>query len=490
MLNSIYYLAALGLFMALSLLAPMLIAVFSGEPGIALRLGLHLILGSFFCIAILLSISGRQRRNSRIGGFIIAVLIWVVTPFYVAVPMADIGGLDYMDAVFETISALTTTGASVIKDIERLPHALVFWRSQVQWTGGLLTLLTVLLLLAPTGVGGIPLNHASSVSGAVLWANHEKTLDSIITITRIYLATTASCFIVLVLLGEDPFHAVTLAMMALSTGGFLPENGSLQSFVGQPATFALAVFLIIGATSIFWQRMIMTWNVRALLKHRESYGIIVLTLILSIVIALLLFRAAGSAAVLSPGSAIIEGVFNAASLVSTNGVETREGVFALLPITLVVFVVIVGGGAFSTAGGLKHFRVGGMIVQSVREIHRLIYPHAIRSTRFEAQSYDSHLLKAIWSYFTVAIAVMAVGMVLLNYSGMSFDASFMASIAAFSNAGPVYNTAWAVQGDPGWPAYADLASMAKVALMMLMILGRIEVLVVLGAFNLKYWTGR
>jgi trk system potassium uptake protein TrkH len=404
--------------------------------------------------------------------------------------MADIGGLDYLDAVFETVSGLTTTGASVIKDVERLPLALVFWRSQIQWIGGLLTLLTILLLLAPTGIGGIPLNHASSLSRAVLWSDHGKTLDSIIAITRVYLATTTACFIALVLMGERPFHAITLAMMALSPGGLLPENGSLLSFIGQPATFVLALFLIVGATSIFWQRMVLSWNIRALLKHRESYGIIILTLILSVVIASLLFRAAGSADVLSPGAAFIEGIFNAASLVSTNGVETREGVFALLPIALVIFIVIVGGGAFSTAGGLKHYRIGGMIAQSMYEIRRLIYPSAIRSTQFETQSYDNTLLRAIWSYFTVAIMVMAAGLVLLNSTGISFNAAFMATIAAFSNSGPIYNPAWAVQGDPGWPVYADLTSFSKIVLMNLMILGRIEVLVVLGAFNLKYWANR
>ncbi len=490
MLNSIYYLAALGLFMALSLIAPMLVAVFAGEPDVALRLGQHLIMGAFFCIAVLFSVSGRRQRGSRISGFVITVLIWVVLPFYAAIPLADISALSYWDAVFETVSGLTTTGASVIKDLGSLPRALVFWRSQVQWTGGLLTLLTVLMLLAPTGVGGIPLNHASSVLRAGLWTNHEKNVYSIATITRVYLATTAACFILLVLVGESPFNAMTLSMMALSTGGLLPESGPLQGFVSQPATIILAIFLIIGATSIFWQRMIVSRNLRGLARHRESYSIILLVLVLALIIASLLFKAAGSSSVLSPGSAIVEGLFNAASLVSTSGVETREGVYALLPITLVVFVVIVGGGAFSTAGGLKHFRIGAMAVQSAREINRLIYPHAIRSTRFEEHAYDSDLLRAVWSYFTVAIMVIALGVIVLNSTGLSFEAAFTATVAAFSNAGPVYNQAWAAQGDTGWPIYADLTFVAKSSLMVLMVLGRIEVLVVLGAFNLKYWLRR
>ncbi len=490
MLNSLYYLAALGLFMALSLIAPMLVAMFSGDFDITVRLGQYLILGSFFCIAVLFSLSGRRRSDTQIGGYIIAVLMWTVIPFYAAVPLADVGGLGYFNAVFETISGLTTTGATVIRDIESLPRALILWRSQVQWIGGLLTLVTVLLLLAPSGIGGLPPNHASLISRAAAWTDRGRTFLSVMTITRVYLATTSACFVALVLVGEPPFKALNLAMMALSTGGFLPQNGSLLSFVSQPAILVLAVFLIIGATSIFWQAMVLNWQTNRMMRHRESYSIILSSIILAIVISSLLYQAAGSSEVLSLGAALIEGMFNAASLVSSNGIETREGVFALLPITLVIIIILIGGGIFSTAGGMKHYRIGGMIVQSLSEIRRLLYPHAINSARFGSQVYESGLLRAIWGYFTVAIISLSTFTILLNLSGMDFNASLMSAVASFSNAGPVYNSAWAVQGDIGWPAYADLGAAPKLMLMCLMILGRLEVLAVLAVLNVKYWLKR
>ena len=490
MLNGIFYLAALGLFLALSLIVPMIIGIFAGEFTVAVRLGQYLILGSFFCIAVLFSLSGRKRRPTQTGSYVVAVMMWVIAPFYVAFPMADISGLGYLDSVFETISAITTTGATVVRDIESLPRSLIFWRSQVQWTGGLLTLLTVLLFLAPSGIGGLPQIHSSLISRAGAWTDRGKTFLSVLTITRVYLATTAACFIALILVGEQPFNAVTLSMMALSTGGLLPENGSLQSIVSQPATLVLAIFLIIGATSVFWQQMILNWQVRSLIRHRESYSIIVGSLVLGLIIAALLFRAAGSADVLSPLSALFEGLFNAASLISTNGIETREGVFALLPEALVIFVLIIGGGTFSTAGGLKHYRIGGMIVLSLLELRRLIYPHAIGSEKFGSQAYNSNMLQAIWSYFTVSVIALAFFTFALNATGITFNAALMAAVAAFSNAGPVYNPAWAAQGDTAWPLYADLTDWAKIWLMILMILGRLEILALLAVLNLKYWIRR
>lgn len=490
MASAIYYLAALGLFMASSLIAPVLIAVFASEFDVALRLMLYLALGVFLFVAILFSLRGRHRQENRITGYLIAVLIWVVTPIYAAVPLADIAGMSFLDAVFETVSGLTTTGASVIRDVEQLPKALIFWRSQVQWTGGLLTLLTVLLLLAPSGIGGLPANHASSILHLSAWTSRSKTLISVIVITRVYLATTAACFVALVIVGEQPFVAITLSMMALSTGGLLPQSGDLLSMVGQAATVILALFLVVGATSIFWQRMVLTWQVRELVRHRESYAIILVCLVLALVIASLLYAAAGSSDVLSPSAAMIEGMFNAASLISTNGVETREGVFALLPVILVVFLVIIGGGTFSTSGGMKYYRMGGMLGQSLREIRRLIYPNAVSSSRIGSQAYSPELLVAIWSYFTVAILSLAFFTVFLNLAGLQFNAALMATVAAFSNVGPLYNSTWVALGDPAWPAYADMAVSAKIALMILMILGRLEILVVLGVFNIKYWMRR
>ncbi len=490
MLNGVYYLAALGLFLALSLIAPMLVGLFAGEFDVVVRLGQYLVLGSFFCISVLFSLTGRKRGAGKIGSYVLAVLIWVVTPFYVAFPMADISGLGYLDAVFETVSSLTTTGATVVRDIDGLPRAVVFWRSQVQWIGGLLTLLTILLFLAPSGVGGLPTIHSSSISRAAAWNDRGKTFVSVITITRVYLATTSACFIALVLAGEDPLNAMTLAMMALSTGGMLPQSGSIQTIVGQPAILILSFFLIVGATSIFWQGMVLNWHIKGLRRHRESYSIIILVVALSLVIAALLYNAAGSSDVLSAKEALIEGFFNAASLVSTNGIETREGVFALLPVTLVIFIVIIGGGTFSTAGGLKHYRIGGMLVLSLREIRRLIYPNAIGSAKFGSQAYDSNLLQAIWSYFTVTILALCLFTVVLNLNGINFNAALIAALSAFSNIGPLYNSAWSSQAGGEWPVFADFSNLSKITIMVLMVLGRIEILAVLAVLNIKYWLRR
>ncbi len=476
--------------MALSLALPMLTAIFASEFDIAVRLGQYLVLGTFFCIAVLISVSSRRKMYNQVTGFVTTVALWTVTPIYLAIPLADMAGMNYLDALFEITSGLTTTGASTIIDLELLPRSLIFYRSQVQWTGGLLTMVTVILFLSPSRIGGLPDSQFSSVSRKNTWSGNERSFYVIAMITRIYLAMTISCFIALILAGQPPFEAATLAMMALSTGGFLPASGSLLTIAGQPALVVLSLFLIIGATSIFWQRMYIRGQIHGTSQRREGISIVVTIFILALVIAALLFRAAGSADVLPVYSALVEGLFNAASLVSTNGVETREGVFALLPVTLVLIVVMVGGGTFSTAGGMKHYRLRGMIAHSWHEVYRLIYPNAVRATGAASHRPDSEMQNAIWSYFGIAILVISLGMIVLNFTGLKFDAALVAAVSCFSNAGPLYNPAWGAQGEAGWPVYADLSVSAKITLMGLMVLGRIEVLVVLGSINLKYWLRR
>ncbi|MEN0041668.1 MAG: potassium transporter TrkG, partial [Pseudomonadota bacterium] len=187
---------------------------------------------------------------------------------------------------------------------------------------------------------------------------------------------------------------------------------------------------------------------------------------------------------------VIEAFVNAASLVSTSGLETQPGYHTLLPLVTVLFIVFLGGSAFSTSGGLKQYRMGGMLVQSLSELDRLIYPHIIRGSHFGSERYDMELMKAIWSFFVVAIVTIAAASILVSAGGVPFDAALTATIASFTTAGPIYSPDWGQAGEVPWPEYADLATPAKLTLMLTMLLGRLEVLAVIGIFSLRYWRTR
>ncbi len=250
--------------------------------------------------------------------------------------------------------------------------------------------------------------------------------------------------------------------------------------------FVFAAFLLLGATSIFWQGLLLGGEIRRLGKHRESYSVIALIGVLTTLIFILIFRGTSGDESYAL-TAAVEGFLAAASLVATSGVESRPGIFALLPLVVVLFVVFAGASAFSTSGGIKHYRLGGMIVQSWGELDKLIYPNAVRSLRFGTGEHDIDLMKAIWSFFLAAILVIGVGTILIAASGIEFEAALTATIVNFSTAGPVYNSGWAAPDSPDWPPYWEFSQASKWILIVVMLLGRLEVLVAVGLFSVKYW---
>ncbi|MEM7300254.1 MAG: potassium transporter TrkG [Pseudomonadota bacterium] len=487
MLGIIFLLAAAGALISISLVGPIVIALIANETDVAARLTIHLTLGVFVSAALLFAIAGRGRRIPQIGAFIMAALLWILLPIIAALPFSDVAGIGYLDGLFEVASGLTTTGASALTNLGAVPKSVLFFRSQLEWIGGYLTILTMLVVLSPSGVGGMPLLAASSLPGRNLSSSGGRTSDIALLVARYYILTTMLCFLGLMLTGTRPFPAITLSMMAVSTGGFVPYEVSLDQLAGPFSLLILAAVLMVGATSIFWQRAILRGNLVALKLHRESYSIIIVAAILALAVSATLYRISGSSGSEAFMSAVVEGVFTAASIVSTSGVETREGVVAILPIMLVLLVVFVGGSIHSTSGGVSHFRIGAMLIQCKREMHTLIYPSGVLGARYGSQTYDVNQIKAVWSALGAALVLVTVATFLLSFNGLDFDAALMAAVAAFSTAGPIYESGWAAHGAVGWPSYVDMNLGAKLTLILTMILGRVEVLVVLGALNLRYW---
>jgi trk system potassium uptake protein TrkH len=245
------------------------------------------------------------------------------------------------------------------------------------------------------------------------------------------------------------------------------------------AEVAILVFLLIGATSVAWYRILLQGQRSLLIEHRETYWLLGVAALTGLGYSFVFF---GMEDVLS---ALGEGLFTGVSLISTTGFETRSGGLAALPDTIVFFLAITGGAALSTAGGLKFYRIGGMFVQTVHELRRLIFPHSVRSTRFGSQPYDMNLMKAVWAFLVAAVIVLMAGGLVLSLDLPTFDAALLASVSAFANIGPLYSPEWAISR--GWPSYAGFSDLSHVTMIVVMILGRIEVLVLFAAFNLAYW---
>ncbi len=489
MLLVLLYFGTVGLVLSLSMIGAVLVSLLAGEYVVAQRLGVYLLLGSFVFGSLVLAVMNRKSRLPDVGKLVLLAAVWIILPIFAALPIADISNLSVLDSIFESVSGISTAGGSILKTVESWPQGLLFWRIQLQWFGGFLALLTVLLIIAPMRIGGLTSGSSIYLGNLDRGGTQRRAISIVLKIFAIYASMTMLCTIVLFMSGTRAFYAVTLAMTAVSTGGFLPFDGAIDTYVSPVGLFTISLFLLVGATSVFWQRMLLDRRVAGLATHRESYSVMALIAILSLIYMFIIVSISAPSAN-AIGHALLEGFFVATSLVATSGIEARPGTIALIPLIIVLFIILVGGSAYSTTGGLKHYRMGGMLVQSWSEIERLIYPHNVKPSKFGSQDYDMNLMKAIWSFFTVMILTIAFFSIIIAASGIPFEAALTATISAFATAGPVYEAGWAAPGAETWPTYNNFTETGKIALICTMILGRLEVLVLLSMLSTKYWFNR
>ena len=485
-MNAILFYGAGAVFVvSCSFVLPLLVALAFGEN--VARVALHALLGVFLSGAVLTALAGRVRRPGPMAALAVMLFVWILLPVVVAVPMADLGGLTYVDGLFEAASGLTTTGASVMENVSVLPRSFVVLRSQLHWLGGIMTLLGIILVLAPLGIGGLSAQAVPRTSGRTSLLAADRSASLLRTVAISYTAVTAATFLAFLLCGVEPIIALCLAMTAVSSGGFLPFEGALLERTGPYALLVFTAVLLLASTSIYWHRMIVAWQRNRLRMHRESYCVIAVALLLSLILFASIARVSAAD---GRGLLMVESLFNAASLVSTSGIESRPGALTLVALPVVLFVMLAGGSAYSTSGGLKLYRLGGMLVQSGHELHRLVYPSGVLAPRFGSQFFDAPMLRAIWSFFVAAIVVIALGSFAIAPGLPNFEAALVATVSAFSGAGPLYEAGWAPPGQPEWPGWAAFDTPSKLVLCLVMLLGRVEVLAVVALFSVRYWRDR
>lgn len=459
---------------ALALVLPAVVAIGLGEGTLGLDFLISAGLWIFVAGAMMLSLRGRERRLRPSQRYLLALMLWLLLPLVGALTLTmTVDGLGVVEAYFEAVSGLTTTGATVLPPPEELPRSVVLWLAMTQWFGGGLTLLVVVLALAPSGVGGLPETHSRMVEHGGL-PERRRLILLVRDVFPIYLGATAVTFLLLAATDLEAFEALCLAFSAVSTGGFSPRSVTIGEYVPTFGILVLVVAMLYGATNVLWQRNLFQLRRSRRMSDRESLWAIGLCLGLGLIAGFAFFRAAGQGV----GIALRDGLFTATSLITTSGFEIRHASFEIFPIPLVAILLAIGAASFSTAGGIKLFRVGAMLVQGGRELNRLVYPHGIRPSRLGGQPYDIQVMKAIWTGFLAFVFAIVALSLLLASEGLPYEGAVMAALSAVSNAGPIYASDWAVSGD--WPSYADMDTGAQLALCLGMILGRLEVVAALG----------
>lgn len=468
-----FFLAAL----AVLLLITGVMTAAAGDTGDAASFLIASALWLFLAGTMNLALRGRERRLKPRERFLLAALAFTLLPVFASVPILVILPQEgFVNAYFEAVSGMTTTGWSALGETHLLPTGIVLWRAMLQWMGGASILLIVIFILAPSRVGGLPdsqsgpIDHSGSIERQRLGLALSRVLP-------LYLAITSLCFVLLSLSGVPVLDAFTLASAAIATSGFTSHSAPIGDYLPDLAIWTITIFSTVCATSFLWLRRLLRSG-SAAFSHRESFFVVGCVLAVGLLASNMLYQSGGG----TLGGSLRDGFSIAASIITTSGLEVRVGGHATLTYGLLLTLVFIGGASFSTAGGVKMFRIGAMAVQSGRELVRLVYPHAIRAARFGTQTYNIQIMKAIWSLLFAALLTAMLAAIALGHAGMDVDQAILGGFAAVSN------MSISLFGDANTVVrMAALPDVTKLVLCAAMAVGRIEILAVLAAIYLPFW---
>ena len=456
------------------MLVPFIIGVIYSEDNHQIYIFVFIIVFAFGLFLWLLS-RGTLKEIRITEGFVITILFWFVLGMIGSIPFV-LSGITIVDSVFESISGVTTTGATVLTAIEDLPKSLLIYRQLLQWIGGMGLIILVVAIMPSFGIGGSQLFKMDAPG----FDSSEKLTptirESAAALWKIYIGLTVLCLISYVLAGMDTFDAVSHALSTVSIGGFSTYDQSIGFFNNVYIEIVCIMFMLLSATSFSLHYYSIFHGKR--LKHFYDPELrFFFLVILGIIIIISFYYLIINNLDLSSLRYII---FQTISIVTTSGFVTGE--YSLMP-GFVPFLLLVGAfiGACSgsVGGGLKAWRVLIIINQAKKEITKIIHPSAVVTTKIGKKVIDASISEKVWGFFTVYVITFIMLLMLVLSSGLDFESAFSAVGATLNNLGPGLG---AVSEN-----YGSLSTMTKITLCFAMILGRLEIFTLLVVLTPAFW---
>ena len=412
-------------------------------------------------------------------GFIITVLFWLVLSTFGALPFAlsQETNLSFIDALFESISGLTTTGATVFTNLEDLPKSILYYRQQLQWLGGIGIVVIAVSILPMIGVGGMQIYKAETpgpIKDTKLTPRIAETANALF---KIYVFLTVVCAIAYWVAGMSWFDALSHSFSTISIGGFSTYDESLGHFDNNAVLTIASIFMVVSGLNFALHYT--AWHARSIKSYISDpeARLFVLVILFGILVTTYSLYTTAS----MPNEEILfVGVFQLISILTTTGFTTTE--FHLWPSFLPFFLILLsffGACAGSTGGGIKMGRILIMAQQVVREIYRLFHPSAVLPIKTKKHKIPERVTDGIWAFFGIYFFIFYVMVLLLLANNLDYITAWSATAASFNNLGPGLG---AVAEN-----YADLNAMSKAILCSGMLLGRLEVFTLLVVLSPTFW---
>ena len=460
---------------ALCMLPPLLVAAVSGGPDMPAFLRSVAICGGVGGL-LTLTRPDDPRLQTR-DGFVCVALCWIVLGLFGALPYFFSHSCDFMDAFFETVSGLTTTGASIFSAPSALPRGIQLWRALTQWMGGMGILVLMLALLPKLSEGSVNLMKAES-PGPISTKLRPKTSETARILYRIYIVLTAAETVLLRIAGVPWFDAVTTSLTTISTGGFSIRDNSIAFYHSSLINWVLILFMLAAAINFTLIYHAATGRLREALKSEELrvYAAIVTGATALITIDLIAKTGRGF------GSALEHAAFQVVTLISTTGFCTED--FDLWPHfcrCILVLVMFSGGCAGSTSGGIKVSRIVLLFKTLKRDLRRIMHSREVRPITLDGQRVTEETVSSASVFFFVYILLLLCGALILSLDELDFTAAFTASLTAISNVGPGLGAVGPTCN------FGFLSGFSKVTMSALMLLGRLEIMPLLVLLLPSVW---
>jgi trk system potassium uptake protein len=422
-----------------------------------------------------------MRRELRVrDGFVVVVMFWSVLGLVGALPfyLSEQPMMSFTDAVFESMSGLTTTGATVLVGLDHLPPSILFYRQELQWLGGMGIVVLAVAVMPMLGVGGMQLFRAETPGPMKDNKLTPRITETAKALWNIYLSLTIACALAYWLAGMSGFDAIAHSFSTVAIGGFSTHDASMGYFNSATIEMIAVVFMVLAGMNFALH--FMAWrslSLRPYLADPEVKTYLVILLVVSLVTVSYLYLTRTFA---TGYEALHHGLFQAVSIGTTTGFTTAE-YFAwpgFLPV-LLLFASFIGACANSTGGGIKVIRFLLLLKQGLREITRLVHPNAQIPVKVGNKAVPDRVVESVWGFFAAYVASFAVMMLILMASGLDQITAFSAVAACINNLGPGL-------GEVG-AHYGNINDLAKWVLCFAMLLGRLEIFTALVLLTPAFW---
>lgn len=427
----------------------------------------------------LLFVRPRKRDIYAREGFALVALAWILMGIFGALPFIFSGSLTSpIDAVFETVSGLTTTGASTVRDVEALPMGIGFWRCFIIFIGGMGVLVFLLAIMPLAKERSMHIMRAE-VPGPSVGKLVSKTKDTAIILYSIYIGLTLLQTLLLMAGGMPAYDAITTAFSVAGTGGFGIKNASMGAYNDYCQTVC-TVFMLLFAVNFNLYYFILIRKFALAAKNEELRWFVLIYVAGVAMIVLNIMHLYDSFA-----KALHDAAFQAASIYSTTGLSNMNfDEWPTFSKSVLLMLMMFGGCAGSTAGGIKTSRTIILFKSMIHEIRRLIHPRSVSAIRLEGRPVDDSIIKGTQIYMSTLIGIIAVSIMLVSIEGRDFMTCFSGVWACIFNVGPGFNIVGPAR------CYADLSALSKSVLTLDMLIGRLEIWPLLTVFAPGTWKRR